>query len=96
MKRASELLLGVSVEGEQVRLEELQDTDVVVKGIGFFDSDLGPSAAVIAQIQDDTVWFITASGILLEGFEKLKDSMPYIARFVRKVSAGGRRYWTME
>jgi len=96
LKRASELLLGVEVEGEQVRLEELADRNVVVKSVGFFDSDLGPSAAVVVLIDDEPAWFITASGILMEAFDKLKDQMPFVAKFVHKTSGSGRRYWTVE
>lgn len=96
MRRASELLLGVEVEGHQVKLSEIADRDVIVKSVGFFDSELGPSAAVVIQKADDILWFITASTILVEGLEKLIDDMPYLARFKSKVSGGGRTYWTME
>lgn len=96
MKRASELLLGVPVEGEQVKLEEIADQDVIVTAFGFFDSDLGPSAAVIVRIDDDDCWFVTASQILVEGLGKLAEEVPFLAKFVSHVSATDRQYWTME
>lgn len=96
MKRASELLLGVPVEGTQVKLTDIADTDVVVHGVGFFDSDLGPSAAVIVELGDRKLWFVTASAILVEGFEKLMEEMPFLARFVSHLSSSERQYWTME
>lgn len=96
MKRASELLLGVPVEGRQVKLSAIEGANVVVVGVGFFDSDLGPSAAVIVEQGGEKAWFITASAILVEGLEKLQENMPYLARFVSKTSATDRTYWTME
>lgn len=96
MKRASELLLGVEVEGVQVKLADIADKDVVVVDVGFFDSDLGPSAAVVVQHADDTLWFLTASLILVEALTKLLDEMPYVACFRSKKSAADRNYWTME
>lgn len=96
MKRASELLLGIAVEGEQIKLEEIADQDVIVKSVGFFDSELGPSAAVVIDVNEDTCWFITASQILVDGLVKIQEQVPFIARFTRHVSGADRRYWTME
>ena len=96
MKRASELLLGVEVEGQQVKLSDIADQDVIVESVGFFDSELGPSAAVIINNSGEVCWFITASSILVEGFEKLMGEMPYVACFRSKKSASDRNYWTME
>lgn len=96
MKRASELLLGVEVSGGQVKLSAIADKDVVIKLVGFFDSEIGPSAAVVIESEGETWWFVTASLILVEALTKLMDDMPYIARFRSKVSASGRNYWTME
>lgn len=95
-KRISELLYGIAPEGDQVKLASIEGADVLVKSFGTWEGDLGTSATVNIEQDGRAAWFITASSIIVDALERVKDELPLTARFMKRVGASGRGYWTIE
>lgn len=94
--RASEILYGVAIEGQPVKLSDLEGIEVTVTACGITESELGERVTIVCSKGDVVMWFSTQSGVLATAFGLLKGHEPYEAIFKRVVGKAGRSYWTVE
>lgn len=96
MGRVSSYLYNIPVEGQRVKLIDIEGKDVVIEGVGFFEAELGPACAIQMQYEELPIWAITFSTIVQQALEKVKESLPLTGRFMRHTSQSDRAYWTVE
>ena len=94
--RASEILYGVALEGQPVKLSDLEGIDLTVKAVGITESELGERVTVVCERAGVVMWFSTQSAVLATAFGLLKGNEPYQATFKRVMGKAGRQYWTVE
>lgn len=94
--RASEILYGVALEGQPVKLADLEGIEVVVKAVGITESELGERVTIVCERAGVVMWTSTQSAVLATAFGLLKGHEPYEATFKRVIGKAGRSYWTVE
>lgn len=96
MPRVSQHLYGIAVEGQRVKLPEIEGKDVTIVGFGLFEAELGPACAIQMKYEELPIWCITFSTIIQEALVKVKGSLPLTGRFMRHRQDSDRPYWTVE